>query len=398
MRRVVITGMGPVSNIGIGLPDFTEALRLGKSGTGPIRGFDPTGFPHTLAGEVPDFRPEDLLTRIDPAEWGRSSQFAAAAARLAVADAGVDPADARTAIAVGTTNGELAPLVDMIEEWHTGAPGPPDPRAAAQIPGSRLGLAVAHELGATGETTVLGTACSAGNYALGYVYDLIGMGEADLGVAGGADSVTRFTHAGFHRLGAVAEEACRPFDRDRDGMLTAEGGVALVLEPLEAARERGATIYAEVLGYGMTCDAIHPTAPDADSIARCTRIAHRRSGVRPEQVDYICAHGTGTRTNDVVESTAMRAVFGDSPPPTSSIKSMMGHTMGAASGFGAIASALSIAEGFLPPTINHRALDPEIPGIDPVPNQSRPATVRVAQNNGFAFGGNNAIVLLGSVE
>lgn len=170
-----------------------------------------------------------------------------------------------------------------------------------------------------------------------------------------------------------------------------------MLETLDAARARGARMYAEVLGYGMSCDALHPVAPDAESIARCIRTAHKRSGVAPDQVDYICAHGTGTRTNDLVESNAVRAVFGDRPPPMSSIKSMLGHAMGAASGFGAAACALSIAEEFLPPTVNHGEPDPELAGIDPVPNVSRPARVAVAQNNGFAFGGNNAIVMLGRV-
>ena len=394
-RRVVITGLGPVSSIGTGITDFARALRLGKSGVGPITSFDTTGFVKTSAGEVPGFRPERLLRRIDPADWGRSSLFAAAAARLAVADAGVDPAGDRTAVVIGTTSGELLPIIDMTRDWYTGGWGMPDRPTAVKAAASRLALAAAQEIGATGEVVTLGTACSAGNYSLGYAYDLINAGEADVAVAGGADSVGRFTHAGFHRLGALAGSVCAPFDRDREGILTAEGGVALVLESRDAARRRGATVYAEVLGYAMTCDAKHPVAPDADSIARCARLAHERAGVRAEEVDYICAHGTGTRTNDLVESNAMRAVFGAAPPPMSSIKSMLGHTMGAASGFGAVACALSITEGFLPPTINHVTADPELAGVDPVANTSRPARVLVAQNNGFAFGGNNAIVLLG---
>lgn len=390
--------MGPVSGIGTGITDFSAALRLGKSGTGPIRSFDTTGFLRTSAGEVDGFRPENIVRRIDPGQWGRSAQFAAAAARLAATDAGdVDLSGERTAVVMGTTSGEIVQVEEMARRWHEDGWGLPDRDVARRVPASRVALAAARELGAEGEVMTLGTACAAGNYALGYACDLINAGEADAAVAGGADSVARFIHAGFHRLGALAADSSRPFDRDRDGIITAEGGVALVLETLESARARGARIYAEILGYGMTCDAEHPVAPDEDSIARCIRTAHERAGVTPGQVDYICAHGTGTKANDLVESNAVRTVFGAAPPPMSSIKSMLGHAMGAAAGLGAVACALSIHEGFLPPTVNHRTPDPELAGIDPVPNASRTADVRVAQNNGFAFGGNNAIVLLGRV-
>ncbi|BBA96681.1 putative beta-ketoacyl synthase [Actinacidiphila reveromycinica] len=395
-RRVVVTGIGPISEIGVGVTSFTQGLRDGRSGVGPITSFDTTGFERVVAGEVRDFRPQDILRRLSPDDWGRSSLFAAAAARLAFQDAGIDPAGTRAAAVVGTTTGELLPLVGITETWQRDGLGVPDRAAAGKLPTSRLGLAVAAELGLRGEAVTLGTACAAGNYALGHAYDLITLGEADVAVAGGADSVNRFLHAGFHRLGALTTDRCSPFDKDRSGILTAEGGVALVLESLEGARARGARIYAEVLGWAMTCDALHPVAPDADSIARCMRLAHKRAGLSPDQVDYICAHGTGTRTNDQVESTAVRTVFGDRPPPVSSIKSMLGHTMGAASGFGAAACALGIRHGFLPPTVNHRTHDPAFADLDPVPNRSRPAEVRVAQNNGFAFGGNNAIVMLGS--
>jgi 3-oxoacyl-[acyl-carrier-protein] synthase II len=396
--RVVITGIGPVSNLGIGVTAFAESLRAGRSGVSPIASFDTTGFERVVAGEVTEFRPEELLERLPVEEWGRSSLFAAAAARLATADAGLTPPDGRTAVVIGTTTGELVPTVEMTRAWHDDGFGLPDPGLAAKVPASRLALAVAAELDVRCEAVTLGTACAAGNYAIGHAFDLLTAGAVDVAIAGGADSVGRFIHAGFHRLGALTAEKCSPFDRDRSGILTAEGGIALVLETLDGARARGARIYAEVLGYGLSCDATHPVAPDAESIARCMRVAHKRSGVTPGDIDYICAHGTGTRTNDLVESNAVRSVFGGTPPPMSSIKSMLGHTMGAASGFGAAACALSITGGFLPPTINHTTADPELAGIDPVPNVSRPAEVRIAQNNGFAFGGNNSIVVLGRVE
>jgi 3-oxoacyl-[acyl-carrier-protein] synthase II len=399
-RRVVVTGLGPVSSIGIGVQAFGEALRAGRSGISAITSFDASGFPHHMAGEVPDFEPKRILRTIAPDQWGRTSLFAAAAARLAVEHAGIAPerlAGSRAGSSIGTTSGESQVIERLTEEVVGNGFPALTSDAVRQVPASRLAYAVNRELGLTGEAMTLSTACSASNYALGYAYDLIHTGEMDVMVAGGADSVTRWAHAGFYRLGALTERACSPFDRDRSGILTGEGGAALVLESLDSARARGAEIHAELLGYGLNCDAAHMVAPDATSIAECMRRAHRNAGVQPSDVDYICAHGTGTPANDSVEAQAVVEVFGDHPPPMSSIKSMLGHTMGAASGFGAIASVLGIAEGFLPPTINFSTPDPELPDIDPVPNAARPARLRTVQNNGFAFGGNNAITILGRV-
>ena len=400
-RRVVITGLGPVSSIGIGAPAFGHALKEGRSGISPISSFDTTGFPYHMAGEVPDFDPKRMLVRLVPGEWGRTSQFAAAAARLAVEDSGIDPAvlaGDRSGSSMGTTGGESQVLERLTgDALSVGFEGV-DADLVRQVPSSRLAAAVNRELGMTGEALTLSTACSASNYALGYAYDLIRTGEADHMVAGGADSVGRWSHAGFYRLGALTEKACAPFDKDRSGILTGEGGAALFLESLESAQARGARIYAEVLGYGLNCDANHMVAPDPVSIAACMRLAHRNAGVAPADVDYICAHGTGTPANDTVEATAISEVFGANPPPVSSIKSMLGHTMGAASGFSAIASVLGIVDSFLPPTINFSTLDPNIPLIDPVPNRARSAEVRIAQVNGFAFGGNNAITMLGRMS
>ena len=398
--RVAVTGLGPVSSIGTGIADFAESLRAGRTGIAPIAAFDASGFPVRLAGEVHDFDPAAHLRGIDPARWGRSSQFAASAARLAVRDAGLDTGaidPERAHAVVGTTSGESAVTealtAQIVEHGFAGQ----DPALLAQLPAGRLANAVSAELGLCGESLTLATACSASNYALGYGYDLLVTGEADVVLAGGADSVCRWAHAGFYRLGALAEHACAPFDRDRSGILTGEGGAMLVLETFEHAAARGARVYAELLGYGLNCDAKHPVAPDAASVAECMRIAHRNAGVKPQEVDYISAHGTGTPTNDLVESRAILEVFGDRPPPVSSIKSMIGHTMGAASGFGAIAAITAIDQGFLPPTVNWSTPDPQFPGIDAVPNEARPARVRIAQNDGFAFGGNNAIVMLGAV-
>ncbi|MGC5032723.1 beta-ketoacyl-[acyl-carrier-protein] synthase family protein [Micromonospora sp. DT229] len=400
MVRVAVTGLGPVSNIGIGRSAFAEALREGRSGISRIASFDPTGFPYQDAGEVQDFRPTDYVRRIDPYRWGRSSLFAASAARLAVDDAGLDiesVAPGRAHSVVGTTSGESQVVEALTAQMVDGGFAAQDPVLLRQLPANRLANAVSEELDLTGESLTLATACSASNYAIGYGYDLLVSGEADVVIAGGADSVCRWAHAGFFRLGALTGTVCAPFDRDRSGILTGEGGAAIVLETFDHAQARGARVYAELLGYGLNCDAKHPVSPDMASVAECMRIAHRNAGVKPEDVSYICAHGTGTPANDMVEGRAILDVFGAEPPPVSSIKSMIGHTMGAACGFGAIASVLAIHHGFLPPTINWSTSDPALVGIDPVPNVARSADVRVVQNDGFAFGGNNAIVMLGAV-
>ncbi|MFL1375927.1 MULTISPECIES: beta-ketoacyl-[acyl-carrier-protein] synthase family protein [unclassified Nocardiopsis] len=401
MRRVVVTGLGPVSNVGTGASEFGAAVREGRSGVSPITSFDASGFPHRNAGEVHDFVPEKAVERLDPAEWGRASLFAAAAARLAVADADLDPealAPGRAGSVMGTTSGESQIIERLTEEEVAGGWESLSPHLPGQVPASRLAYAVNRELGLTGEAMTLATACSAGNYAIGYAYDLVRTGAADVMIAGGADSVLRWAHAGFFRLGAVAEHVSSPFDRDRSGIITAEGGAALVLESLDDAVARGARIYAEVLGYGLNCDADHMVSPDPKGIAACMRRAHANAGISAADVDYICAHGTGTPANDLAEATATREVFGDTPPPISSIKSMLGHTMGASSAFGAIASLIGMREGFLPPTVNFTEHDPELGGIDPVPNRARPADPRIVQNNGFAFGGNNAITVFGRLS
>ncbi|MBB5119737.1 3-oxoacyl-ACP synthase [Streptomyces eurocidicus] len=403
-RRVVVTGLGAVSGLGLGAREFTAAIREGRSGIGPARQFDTTGFDHQLAGEVADFDPAALLERLDHREWGRSGQFAAAAARMAAEDAGFAPgalAAARTASCFGTTNGESQVLERLATQRVERGAEHLDAALAGRADAGRIATAVNHELGLTGEALTLGTACAAGNYALGYGFDLVSTGEADVVLCGGADASNRATHAGFHRLGALAADVPRPFDEHRDGIVTAEGGAALLLEPLEAALARGARVYAEVLGYGMTCDARHMTNPHGPSIAECVRRAHRMAGVKPEEVDYICAHGTGTPANEAAEIAAVREAFGDTAPlpPVSSVKSMLGHTMGAAAAFGALVCCAALHEGFLPPSATVRTVDPALgPDLDCVPGRAREARPAIAQNHGFAFGGNNAVAIFGRFD
>jgi 3-oxoacyl-[acyl-carrier-protein] synthase II len=294
-----------------------------------------------------------------------------------------------------TTDGESRDLDGLVAHQLSGAPDTPaQSTVAARVPAARLSMAIVAELGLTDvEAVTIPTACAAGNYAIGYGFDTVRLGDADIALCGGADAVCRKTFTGFYRLGTIAPEVCAPFDRGRTGILTGEGAGILVLESLPAALARGARIYAEVLGYGLTCDADHPVAPNLDSIARCIDAALTSAGLKPHEVDFISAHGTGTRANDVTEAAAIRRVF-PSPPPTVSIKSMIGHTMGAASALASAACALALREGFIPPTINHVETDPEC-GLDCVPNRAVDADLTVVQNNALAFGGNNAVLLLG---
>lgn len=399
-RRVVITGLGAVTSVGLGAEAFRDALLRGASGISKITGFDTAGFPCDRAGEVRDFDPARWGRRLDPNRLGRSSQFSIAAARMALEDAAVGAESLpreRCGVSLGTTEGESRSEFKLVEQWVRYGPEDLSPDIIRQTPADRIANSVAREFDLHGESVTLSTACAAGNYAIGHAYDLIRLGEADAMLCGGVDSLSRSALAGFYRVGAIASDVCRPFDLNRQGILTGEGAGVLFLESLDGARGRGARVYAEVLGYGLNCDANHMTAPEARSIAACMRLAHQNAGIEAKDVDYICAHGTGTKLNDAIEAAAIREVFGDSPPPTSAIKSMIGHTMGAASALAGVACTLALYHGFMPPTINIETPDPEC-GLDCVANEARRAALQVVQNDGFAFGGNNSILILGRLR
>jgi 3-oxoacyl-[acyl-carrier-protein] synthase II len=399
-RRVVITGLGTVTSIGLGAPAFLDGLRSGRSGVKPITAFDTTGFAHANGCEVADFVPGEWIHHVDPQELGRATQFSVAAANMAVADAGLSAQDLRerrVLVSVGTTDAESRDLDTLVGTQLTEGPEQLSPAVARRAQAGRLSSGIVRELGLVDvEALTIPTACAAGNYAIGSGFDAIRHGEVQAALCGGADAVCRKTFTGFYRLGTIAPEVCQPFDADRKGILTGEGAGILLLESLDSALARGARIYAEVLGYGLNCDAHHPVAPDQDSLARCMEVAHRNAGVDGDDIDFISAHGTGTRANDVTEAGAIRQVFA-TPPPTVSIKSMIGHSMGAASALSAAACALAITEGFIPPTVNHHRTDPEC-GLDCVPNEARPAELNVVQNNALAFAGNNAVLILGRMN
>lgn len=400
MRRVAVTGIGVVSSIGTGKDAFWMALLGGTSGISQVSLFDTTAFPVHIGGEVKDFDPLRFLTPERVAVTGRATQMAIGAAKLAISDSGLHLAaidGSRIGISMGTTSGE--PL--FVEQYNdakkaTGEDSVPA-EVMAKYPCHTMPAHLALEFGAHGPAIMIPTACAAGNYAVGYGYDLIRTSRVDVVLAGGADAFSRITYTGFSRLGAIAPAKCQPFDKNRKGMVPGEGSGMLVLEALDDAVARGAKIYAEVLGYGVSCDAHHMTAahPTADGAIRCMQNAMNESGVTPDQIDYISAHGTGTPTNDRLESLAVRTLFGERAPrvPMSSIKSMLGHTMGAASAIEAAACALALDTGWIPATMNHEEADPDC-GLDIVANKSRKTNPKVILNNAYAFGGNNACLCL----
>lgn len=395
-KRVVITGLGALTSIGIGADNFSRALRAGRSGIQNLRAENVLGFPVTQGSEVHDFMPGDWVKRLDPNTLGRASQFAIAAARQAIAQAGIDPevlSRKICAVSIGTTDGESQAIDECIKAYVEDGEAMVSPRMLAKVPAVQLAYSVASEFRLRGEVMTIGTACAAGNYAIGNAFDLVRSGASDFALGGGAESIARKVLAGFYRVGAISPTVCSPFDLNREGMLPGEGAGMLFLESLASAKARGATILGEILGYGLSCDGKHATNPDKERIVKCMRNAHAKAGISAGQVDYICAHGTGTRVNDRTESAAIMEVFDGNPPPTGSIKSMIGHTMGAASALGAVACVKALNEKYLPPTINFNTPDPECP-IDTIPNVSRPADLKIVQNNGYGFGGNNAVVII----
>jgi 3-oxoacyl-[acyl-carrier-protein] synthase II len=399
--RIAVTGLGLVTPIGIGREEVWNGLLAGRSGFAPVESFDTRLFNVHLGAEVRGFEPGPYVRRLDPAALGRASQLAIAAARLALEDAGIDP-DAvdpeRAGVAMGTTSGEPREVERLDDRILAGEVDEVGPEFLARYPCHMIAAHVARELGFAGVNTMIPTACAAGNYALAHALDTLRAGRADLMLAGGADAFSRITYTGFSRLGAIAPERCQPFDRNRKGMIPGEGAAVLVLEPLERALDRGTRIYAELAGYGLSCDAHHMTAahPEADGAARAMQRALADVGAAPSEVSYISAHGTGTPTNDRLEILAVKRVFGAGAAriPMSSIKSMIGHTMGAASAIEAAVCALAVAEDRVPPTMN---LDDPEDDLDFVPNVARELPVLLAMNNAYAFGGNNASVILRKV-
>jgi 3-oxoacyl-[acyl-carrier-protein] synthase II len=403
-RRVVVTGLGLVTSIGWEVETFWEALLAGRSGIRPVSSFDTKDYSVHIGGEVTDFTPDGVKSRIDLTQVGRASQFAIVAATRALKDAGLDPErldPARAGVSMGTTSGEPREVETYTDTLLKGDLGAIGPQLVTRYPCGSIPASMAAALGFAGPNTMIPTACAAGNYAAANAMEYLRSGASDLMLAGGSDSFSRITYTGFARLGAIAPERCQPFDLNRKGMVPGEGAAVLVLEPADLAERRGARIYAELVGYGLSCDAHHMTAshPEGEGAARAMLSALKDAGVAPGDVDYISAHGTGTPTNDRLETLSIKRVFGDAAPriPISSAKSMLGHTMGAASAIETAICALAIERSRIPPTINYETRDPDC-DLDYVPNHAREHRVEVAMNNAYAFGGNNASLILKRYE
>jgi 3-oxoacyl-[acyl-carrier-protein] synthase II len=403
-QRVVVTGVGMVTSIGTGKEIFWRNLLAGESGIGAVESFSTESYPVHCGAEIKHFAAEAFVHRFRKGEIGRTSQFAIAAARLALQDA--DLSNRRmdleqSGVVVGTTSGEPSLIENFDDLYVEGRLSQISPDFIRKYPCSALAAHIARELGLGGDVLTIPTACAAGNYAIAHALDVLRAGRASVMLAGGADSFSRITYAGFSRLGAISPELCQPFDLKRKGMIPGEGSAMLVLERLSDALRRGARIYAELAGYGLSCDAHHMTAahPQGEGAARAMQMALLASATLPGEVDYISAHGTGTPTNDRLETIAIKRVFQEDAYriPISSIKSMLGHSMGAASAIEAIACVLAINDGQVPATINLENLDPEC-DLDFVPNHARDHNVKIAMNNAYAFGGNNSSVVFKRFE
>jgi len=406
-RRVVMTGVGAVTPIGNTAEEFWGALLEGRSGIGAITRFDTTGYSTRIAGEVKGFDPLKYIDKKDDRKFDLFLKYAVACSAMAVEDAGIqtDRVDAsRFGVLVGSGIGGLETLLENFETLRTKGPDRVSPFFIPMIIINMASGVIAMRFGAKGPNSSVVTACATGNHAIGEAMRIIERGDADVMIAGGSEAIiVPLTIAGFAQMKAMSTrndeptKASRPFDAERDGFVCGEGGGLVVLESLEHARERDARIYAEMVGYGMTGDAHHMTAPDpeGDGAARAMAAALRDGGLEPSAVGYINAHGTSTPYNDKFETIAIKRVFGEHAKkvPISSTKSMTGHLLGAAGGIEAIATAFAIHHGVLPPTINYETPDPDC-DLDYIPNQARKQEVEVALTNAFGFGGTNATLAL----
>ena len=410
-RRVVVTGLGMVTPLGVGVEENWQALCRGKSGVGPVSHFDASQFRTQIAGEVKGFDPHDFIDRKLVRRGDRFIHFALAAARMAIEDSGlkITPANAeRVGVSVGTAMGGIESIEKNHELLITGKRQQISPFFVPSFLCNMATGQVAVLFGARGANMCTVTACASGSHAIGDAAVIIQRGEVDAMIAGGAEAAIRpLVFAGLDPLKVMSarndapEKASRPFDKERDGFIVGEGAGVVILEELDSARERGARIYGEVLGYGLNSDAYHITAPDPEGAgaASCMRLALADAGISPDQVDYINAHGTSTLLNDLAETKAIKSVFGELSRkiPVSANKSMMGHLWAGAGVVEAIASLLTIDHGIIPPTINYENPDPEC-DLDYVPNVARKAEVKVVLSNSFGFGSTNGCLILGKLS
>jgi 3-oxoacyl-[acyl-carrier-protein] synthase II len=397
-KRIVVTGMGILSPIGNTLAEFKENIFNGVIGTGKISSFDMSKYSLNNGGEVKGFEAYRYFDKLDPAHFDRSSQFAVAGTKMALENANlnlksINPKD--IGVVLGTTLGNMQTL----EEKNNRLAQNQDDRLEKYkfYPANTLSSTVASEFGFMGPNMVIPTACAAGNYAIGYSASLINDGKAEYMICGGTDALSRACYTMFYKLRAISSDKCKPFDEERNGMIVSEGCGILLLESLESALKRGAKIYAEIGGSGHSCDAYHPTAPhpEGKGAAIAIKKALKNSNLEAGDIDYISAHGTGTQANDNHEAKAVNKVFKDFTPNIliSSIKSMLGHTMGAASAIEAIASILAINSSTVPPNANLSKLDKSF-NLNVSSEKNLKADIKNVISNSFAFGGNISTLVL----
>ena len=402
-RRIVVTGMGCLSPIGIGVETFWQSLLQGKNGVGRITSFDASELTSQIAAEIHDFNPDDFMHKKDSKRMDRVLQFAVAAAKLALDDSGLAVTDAnseRIGVSIGSGIGGMATFEIQHRNLIEGGPRKVSPFFIPMMIPNMCSGQVSLTFGIKGPSFSVASACATGVNGIAQAMDVLLTGRADVMLAGGSESaICNVAMAGFCAMRAMStrndapEKASRPFDKERDGFVMGEGAGVLVLETLEHAQARGAKIYAEMAGYGCTNDAFHITNPDGKGAARAMQIALVDAGLKPEDVDYINAHATSTPVGDPMETQAIHEVFGTHKLAVSSTKSMIGHTLGATGALETICCVLAVQNDVVPPTINYEFPDPECP-IDCVPNLARRLTVRAALNNSFGFGGHNAVVVV----
>jgi nodulation protein E len=403
-RRVVVTGLGIISPLGLNLADNWKALSEGRPGIGPIESVDVSRVPMKLshAAQVRGFNAEKHFESGREAYLDRFAQFSVVAAREALRDSGLELNAAlreNGAVVCGTAVGGQSAIECGFEDLYVSGRGRVHPLTIPKTMANAGASQISMDLGFTGPTYTVATACSSANHAIGQAFRLVRDGEAEMAVTGGSEApfVIGMLKA-WEAMRVIAPDTCRPFSKDRKGMILGEGGAMMILEPLEAAKARGARIYCEICGLGMSSDAHHLTQPLVEGPSRAMRGALKDAGMSPEEVGYINAHGTGTPGNDPVESQAIRAVFGAHADKlaVSSTKSMHGHALGAAGALEAVATILALYHGILPPTANYNERDPEC-DLDYIPNQARAQKVGAALSNSFAFGGLNAVVAFRSI-
>lgn len=402
-QRIAVTGLGVITSLGLNVADFWTNLCAGRSGISKIESMNTDKYERKMGGEVKNFNPAEHMDGALAGKIGRASQMAIAAVRQAFEPCDLDwnaMDSSRIGVCFGTTSGEIQELEQMDRHYLSGKPAAINHEQVWRYPCYAISRNVARAFHCFGPNVMLPNACAAGNFAMAYGLDSIRSGRVDRMVVGGVDPWSLSAFTGFCRLGSYAKETPKPFSKNRDGMMLGEGAAALILERMDLAQRRNVPIHAEMLGYGISSDAHHITAPSpgGDGLARAMKAAMEHARIGPADIDYVCAHGTGTQANEAAESKAVRSALPNyRDVPVSSIKSALGHTLGAAGAIESVACIQALNENIVPPTTFYDEDDPEC-GLNIVAHKGREQKVRVVLNCASAFGGNNAVVVLGRGE